>query len=277
MLRRRLLPLLAVVALAAPALAFAQNRIEAVHVVSESTHEVVLDVDYTYAADHGDKVFMAAYARTDGQASGYTGYRPGAVQAGRGRTRVALVAAEAAPAVFTTNALLVQMYVGGGQPFASAEYTLPKAWLRPQAALPPLVRLLDGAGGTLPASVGSAGAPTDVVARRFSPDGSVELVLRDGTIKRKYRGGFTVISPGGGRMSAQFVSAQPPTPPAAPPDEQQRAWVEDESARLLAVMRALVGKDEATLQNYLAREPADLSDYGRISARTEAIQWMVAP
>lgn len=42
-------------------------------------------------------------------------------------------------------------------------------------------------------------------------------------------------------------------------------------------MRSLVGDDELSIRNYLAKEGKDRTDYERIRMRTEAIDWLVTP
>ena len=114
-----------------------------------------------------------------------------------------------------------------------------------------------------------------VVERRFAVNGNVELVYRDGTVKQFTGGGYSIKHPNGLRSTASFESVQPPSLPGTPPNELHRAWSDDENTRLLDVMRSLVGGSDKAIQAYLLKEPASMTVYGRIRARTEAISQLV--
>ncbi len=276
LLLRSMPALLGVMLLAGPG--HAENRIESVQVTAESTSEVVLTVVYSYAGDRGGNVAISAVMANDGRPSAYHAYRPGRVEPGRHRTRVRLGTTQGAPAIFATDQIEVAMYVGGGGAFVKRQFSFAKTWSKPGATLAPVIRLAE-MRPRLPLQVRSAPDEADeagAVGRRIQPDGSVELRYPDGTIRKLFGGGETVTRPDGSSSTMLYQNAQPPTPPSAPPDPAHASWLAAESARLLDIMRALVGHDEPSIQNYLARE-GDRTPYERIDARTEAVGWLVRP
>jgi hypothetical protein len=291
LLLRSVLALLGLVLVAGPARA--ANQIESVAIASESAGEVVLDVVYSYEGDQGSNVAISAVMAHDGKASQHYAYRPGRVEPGRHRTRVALSTAQGAPDIFSTNQIEVAMYVGGGAAFLKRQFSFAKTWSRPGAALPGVIRFaelrprlalqrrpqaeleqiqpLEVLGP--PDEAGQAGA----IDRRVLPDGSVELHYPDGTIRRRFAGGETITRPDGTSSTMLFQNAQPPTPPTAPPDPAHANWLDAENERLLGIIGTLVGHDEQSIQNYLEREGAGRTVYERIEARTQAVGWLVSP
>jgi hypothetical protein len=265
----------------------AENRIEQVTIASEGAAEVVLDVVYSYDGDHGGKVAISAVMANDGKTSAHYAHRPGRVERGRHRTRVTLATNRSAPASFATNQIEVAMYEGGGEAFVSRQFSFAKTWSQPGASLPPVLHLarlqarpalaqvpqLEVVPPAQPGSVDQAGA----VTRKILPDGSVELHYPDGTIRHRFAGGETVTRPDGTTSTMLFQNAQPPTPPTAPPDASHANWLEAENARLLDIMRTLVGNDEASIQHYLEREGSGHTVYEQIEGRTGAVAWLVNP
>jgi hypothetical protein len=180
------------------------------------------------------------------------------------------------------------MYVGGGAAFLTRQLAFAKTWSQPGAALSPVIRLAEmrprlplqraplAQLEQQPAAPDEGEAP-GAVERRILPDGSVELRYPDGTIRHLFGGGETITRPDGTVSTMLFQNAQPPTPPTAPPDAAHASWLDAENARLLNIMRTLVGNDEPSIQNYLEREGTDRTVYERIEARTEAVGWLVRP
>src|SRR5262245_12385817 len=118
---RGCLALLGLMAVAGPG--HAASEIESVAIASESASEVVLDVVYSYEGERGGNVAISAVMANDGKASRHYAYRPGRVERGRHRTRVALGTAQGAPDIFSTNQVEVAMYVGGGAPFLKRQFS----------------------------------------------------------------------------------------------------------------------------------------------------------
>lgn len=265
--------------------AIAESRIESVTVASESAAELILDVIYRYEGDRGDRIALSAVMASDGETSAYYAHRPGRVQPGRHRTRVVLGTNRNAPPSFTSNQIEVAMYVGGQRPFLSRRFSFSKTWSRPGARLTPVLELAGIRAELLPAPhVLGPTAPTATdadtgaaVDRRILPDGSIELRYPDGTIRHRFSGGETITRPDGTTSTLLFQNAQPPTPPAAPPDTSHANWLDAENQRLLDILRILVDHDEPSIQNYLEREGTDRTVYQRIEARTRAIAWLVGP
>jgi hypothetical protein len=278
LLLRSLPALLGVMLLAGPG--HAENRIESVQVTAESTEEIVLTVVYSYAGDRGGNVAISAIMANDGKPSAHYAYRPGRVEPGRHRTRVRFGTRQDAPAILATDQIEVAMYVGGGDAFVKRQFSFAKTWSKPGATLAPVIRLAE-MRPRLPLQVqgapGEAEEEAGAPERRILPDGAVELRYPDGTIRRLFGGGETITRPDGSSSTMLYQNAQPPTPPTAPPDPAHASWLDAENARLLDIMRALVGHDEPSIQNYLAREGTDRTVYERIEARTEAVGWLVRP
>jgi hypothetical protein len=269
--------MLGVLLLAGPG--HAENRIESVQVTAESIDEVVLTVAYSYAGDRGGNVSISAIMANDGRPSAHYAYRPGRVEPGRHRTRVRLGTRQDAPAIFTTDQIEIAMYVGGGEALVKRQFSFAKTWLKPGATLAPVIRLAE-MRPRLPPRVQREPDQADeagAVERRILADGAVELRWPDGTIRKLFGGGETVTRPDGSSSTMLYQNAQPPTPPTAPPDPAHASWLAAANERLLDIMRSLVGNDEPSIQNYLAREGADRTVYERIEARTEAVGWLVRP
>ena len=282
--------MLALGLLLTPGAGQAESRIESVAIASESTDELVLTVVYSYDGERGGNVAISAVMAQDGAPSAHYAYRPGRVERGRHRTQVRLGTAQGAPAIFSTNQIQLAMYVGGGEAFLQSRFSYAKTWSQPGAQLPPAIRLAElrprPALRERPQAVleavplGHANVPDDdgpgAVERRILPDGSVELRYPDGTVRELFGGGERVTRPDGTESTMLFQNAQPPTPPAAPPDSAHAGWLGANSEHLLDIMRILVGNDEQSIQNYLDRE-GDGTVYQQIDARTQAIDWLVGP
>jgi hypothetical protein len=222
----------------------------------------------------------------NGEVSAHYAHRPGRVERGRHRTRVTLGTTGGAPDSFATNQIEIAMYQGGGEAFLKRQFSFAKTWSQPGAALPPVLQLARIPRLALqprpqlealatPAQPGG-GDQSSAVSRTILPDGSVELRYPDGTIRHRFAGGETVTRPDGTTSTMLFQNAQPPTPPTAPPDAGHANWLDAENARLLDIMRTLVGNDEASIQNYLEREGGH-TVYEQIEARTGAVAWLVNP
>lgn len=280
---------------ALPLAAAAQsNRIESVRIAAETRDTVTLDVVYAYSGDRGNEAFLSARMAHNGKVSSHYGYRPGRVRPGRHRTRVHLGTNEGAPAVFSTNQLLLSMYTGGGGSFLERKYSFAKTWSRPGADLQPVHELvgevapamgnlaiatatLQPAAGATGSSAGSGDTGSGMPVRRVLPNGHVELTWPDGTVVERYQGGQTVTMPDGTVRTMSYSSAQPPTPPSAPPDQAHARWLAGESERLLGIIRTLVGGHEPSVQHYLSREGAGATPYERIESRTRTVQYLVMP
>jgi hypothetical protein len=255
------------------------NQIESVSVASENQDTVVFDVVYTYSGDHGRDVFMSVVMTDNGDRSPHYGYRPGRVEPGRHRTRVTLSASGSAPGVFSTNQIEASMYVGGQDRFLNRTFNFLKTWSRTGAALTPALLVVQAVRPALqpPAAAGEAAQGGGATIRSILPNGRVELRYPDGTIRQRYQGGETIITPDGQHQTFMYSHAQPPTPPIAPPDATHDAWLSYENTRLLDIIRELVGGDEPSVQNYLSREDGGWSSYQQIESRTQAIGYPIRP
>jgi hypothetical protein len=123
-----------------------------------------------------------------------------------------------------------------------------------------------------------APAPSGKIERTFAEDGSVEIRYPDGTIKRIYDGGFTVVNPDGSTMTASYLQVQVDTPPSLPSDGQILAWLEWSNDSLLDFIRTLVSNDETAVNHYLQREEDNTNTlYDKMRLRTRVVSQLLAP
>jgi len=255
------------------------NNILGVSVISETLNEVTLVIRYKYTGNYGSNVAISAVMASNGKSSQYFAYAPGRIKVGTHRTKVVLGISKSAPKLFTTDQLLVEMYVGGGKSFVKRLFFYPKTWSKPGAALTPVLSEIKVLKPIIrpqnPQIVKPSGGKER--QRRILGDGRVEIRYSDGTIKRVSEGGYTVIKPDGTEESVQYSHAQPPTPPSAPPNSQHLEWLEYESDGLLHIIRSLVANDEESVNNYLQSEGSNISYYQKISFRRKAIGYLLQP
>jgi len=259
----------------------ARSSIGNVLIISETTDSVILEIYYSYDGRQGDRAFASARMTKGGTALNDYGYKPGQVSRGRGRTRVKLGTNAGAPALFDSDGLEIQLYQGRGGAFATKTVAFSKTWAKPRAALRPAGKTLVlvqpnrsammAPPGNIQPGAGSGGAK---VERRIRPDGKVELRYPDGRVELLYAGGKTIIMPDGQQQRLAYSSAQPPTPPSAPPNSEHALWLEAEAAGLLNIIEALVAFDKPSIQAYLQSE-GGLSPYAQISNRTRVIGRLV--
>jgi hypothetical protein len=74
-----------------------------------------------------------------------------------------------------------------------------------------------------------------------------------------------------------FMSAQPPTPPSAPPNEVHANWLGYMNDNLLSAIRTLVDNDETSMEHYLSQEGNEISPYQKASMRIRVIDMLVSP
>jgi hypothetical protein len=104
-------------------------------VVSEKPDSLELDVDYQYSGDHGVGARIVGLVLRDGEMLG--GYASaGAMDTGRGTTRVTLKSPNRYPQV-ATNKLMLRMYRQRGGAFLDRVFDYSKTWSRPPGANPP--------------------------------------------------------------------------------------------------------------------------------------------
>jgi hypothetical protein len=279
--------LLAASTLLAPSLAWAQaagpavvpaaaqeNFIESVSIRSETSDQVVFDVAYQYSGDHAE-AFVSIVMSNEGTPSLHFAHRPARVDVGRGVATVELTTNTSKS--FSTPEVIVSMYQGGQEPFLQRRFAFSKTWARPGSQLPIMLSaspLGEGGGGRPAAGCAPTEGAQGVTSRRVSANGAVELTYADGSGLILTHGSTTRISPSGQKSTFMAASVQPSTPPSAP-DLVHSKWLEYQSEQLLSIIRALVGNDEASLQNYLSSEGA--SPYQQINDRTRTIGWLTQP
>ncbi len=259
----------------------AKSTINDVLIVSEGTNSVVLEVHYSYDGRQGNSVFASARMTKGGKMLNQFGYKPGAVTRGRGRTRVVLGVNNRAPDLFESDGLKVQLYRGGGDAFVTKNFVFAKTWAKSRTVLRPALTTIvqmNPVGSALMAkpNAGSCTVSGGEVKRSIRQDGTVRLSYPDGTIVLLTAYGRTVISPDGNSQRLMYANAQPPTPPAAPPNSEHASWIEYEANRLMRIIQTLVGNNQPSINAYLQSE-AGLSHYGQVSERTRTIDMLVQP
>jgi len=120
-------------------------------------------------------------------------------------------------------------------------------------------------------------APTALVSQpanriTIEADGSIATKMPDGSLKLQRPGvcGSTMVFPDGRRSTVSCSQVQPATPPL--PDQVSQRWLESHNEYLLAIIRSLLGGDQASVNNYLrnSEQPAT-TIYERIRLRTDLI------
>ena len=109
-------------------------------------------------------------------------------------------------------------------------------------------------------------------------DGSIETTLPDGRrrITRPGRCGSTTIMPNGTKRSVQCVQTPPATPPL--PTETSARWLEAHNSGLLDIVRALLGNNQTSVDNYLRNyETTQQTIYDKIWMKTQAISQLTTP
>jgi hypothetical protein len=276
------LPILAALAVAAVPVAARSDEtaITGLRIVSEASDNLVIDVQYRYSGEQGSKVFASVVMGNGGEASPNFAYRPGSVKPGRGWSRVALSLNQSAPDVFTSDALIATLYVGGQEEFAKQIFRFPKTWAQAGHVLRPAKPWRTAKVGGMTGEVVQTPAQTPAqgeVQRQVLPDGTVQLQRADGTIVQRTKGGETIIRPDGTKSSTSYLGAQPPTPPSGAPGTVLSDWLEFEAEQLLYIMRTLTGNDTDSINNYLQREGSGASPYAQIRSRTDVISLMTRP
>lgn len=109
-------------------------------------------------------------------------------------------------------------------------------------------------------------------------DGSIEKTLPDGSkrITRPGRCGSTTIMPDGTKRAFQCVQTPPAMPPL--PTDASARWLEAHSSGLLDIVRALLGHNQISVDNYLRNhETTQQTIYEKIWIRTQTISQLTAP
>lgn len=121
-------------------------------------------------------------------------------------------------------------------------------------------------------------APSGTIERTFTEDGSVEIRYPDGTVKRIYDGGFTIVRSDGTTMTALYSHVQPDTPPPLPSDDRILAWLEWSNDSLLDFIRMLVENDQTAVGYYLKREQEKAKTvYDKMRMRTSVVGQLLMP
>ena len=240
-----------------------ENLILGARILSETTNEITLSIKYSYSGDKGKSVFMNAVMGDAGKSSLNYAVRPGKIEKGIHEVKVVLGVKSGAPDIFSTSQLIASMYVGGGKSFLKQSFEYSKTWAKANASLKPAGMMLTKVNPVvIPAKLPSMKQEsTSYKSHRILPNGKIKIITKEDD------------SP---KVMVPKMSAQPPTPPTAPPDTQHENWMNYESDRLFFIIAYLVEFDEESINNYLKNEGEDLSLYEQITARTRTIEILLA-
>jgi hypothetical protein len=112
----------------------------------------------------------------------------------------------------------------------------------------------------------------EVVSQRILEDGGFEQTFSDGSKKILYRGGYTIISPDGKKMSASYMSVSPLIPPTPPADENLKKYLQNVSDELLSILSGLLNNDDSSIANF-KKGDANLNIYEIINRRIVFIDY----
>jgi tetratricopeptide (TPR) repeat protein len=105
------------------------DDIRSFRVTNVSDKESLISVDYTYRSDHGNAVFLGAYALQGGQRLPWFGFAPASAQPGEGRADIRLTFGfNDPPDSVSTDQIEIDLYVGGGSTFYSEVFDYEQTW-----------------------------------------------------------------------------------------------------------------------------------------------------
>jgi hypothetical protein len=246
-----------------------------VRVVGEGPRRLTVEVEYSLNRAHGSGVFLVVRPVHGDGSSAPTGHPPTVSSIGVGQRSQVTVQPQSSTEVFTSSTLVVELRAAGVDgPLAQKSVAFDKTWSHPSVSLLQSVQLAAAPPApSVPTPTASAcEADSQVVERRFSGDGAVEIVYADGTIRQISDGSVTTIHPDGRHSTMSHMNSQPPTPPPPPlGGGPLDLWLQAQNNRLLGTIGALVRNDSTSFRNYQAAEPAGLSPYDRMSRHTATL------
>jgi len=110
------------------------NDIIDIRVLSGISNVIVLEVNYFYLGNFGENVFLGAKMANYGEVAEYYTCKPGKVFQGRHRTKIVLSIKSTSPGNFTTNQILLFMYIGRSYTFLIEFFPYYKTWSNIQAS-----------------------------------------------------------------------------------------------------------------------------------------------
>jgi hypothetical protein len=105
------------------------TRIVGFSVAHETPHSIAIDLEYDFAEPEDAAGFRSACDLEGGGSEGHSGYEPGFVAAGHGKSRVNL-SAGSGPDRLDSEQLRCSIYVIAGGPIAERRFPYKKRWLR---------------------------------------------------------------------------------------------------------------------------------------------------
>jgi hypothetical protein len=125
---------------------------------------------------------------------------------------------------------------------------------------------------------GRGGAAAPANKRTVNAKGEVETLMPDGSrrVSRPGQCGWTIIFPDG--RTNTFTCSQVPLATPSVTDTTTGKWLEAHSSSLLEIIRALLGNDQVSIDNYLQNnEPSTMGVYDRIRTRAAMIAALTVP
>jgi hypothetical protein len=93
---------------------------------------VILEVDYFYDGLDEDKVSIGAITLTNGKSNGNWAYRPAKLLRGNNRAQIRVSMNDKSPASYCSDAIRLQVYVGGKGTFFEQDVPFEKCWKKQQ-------------------------------------------------------------------------------------------------------------------------------------------------
>lgn len=116
-----------------------RSEILDVRLVAEGPDLLVVDVDY-YDDGVVESLWVGGITMFEGRSTGHWGYKSSKTQPGHGCGRVVITMNDSAPETYSSDALKMDLYVGGGGPMATLTVPYEKTWRRSGRELPPIPR-----------------------------------------------------------------------------------------------------------------------------------------
>ncbi len=97
-------------------------------ILHDKPDAILLEVDYFYDGLDEDKVSIGAITLTNGKSNGHWSYRPAKLLRGNNRAQISIGMNDRSPASYCSDAIRLQVYVGGKGTFFQQDVPFEKCW-----------------------------------------------------------------------------------------------------------------------------------------------------